>query len=122
MNIMDPNEMATIYTINVKEYECVQVTVDNIPRLINWLGNDLYAITNGQPIVIGNNEIANTDDASPVQGIMTNMLVVISNPVEQKLHVVAKGDWIVKDQDVGYLIYSDKIFKHRFTIGQQVED
>lgn len=81
----------------------------NLPEVMQWLADDFYALTAGDPITI-NHQVIALDKGEKSAEALANLLLVIHDPIANCYHVVTPGSWIIKDGDLGYSIMNDKRF------------
>lgn len=101
------------------EFYYVQVTKDNLPDVITFLGKDFVAITNGKAINYGGAKIqynANEEvepNPTDLANFLQGMVVFESNG---EIRVAVMGDYIVQDPLIGYIVIKphlfDQFYKH----------
>jgi len=100
----------------VTTFEAARFERDRIVEMIEWLGDDFYALTNGDPITIGDATFAR-DKSEPMKADGKPIgygILIVHNPTTNGLYAVVPGDWLVRDDQLGYLIMSDENFRKRF--------
>lgn len=86
---------------------------ESLTYIIPWLGRAFYALTNGDPIGIDGNIIrdkSKTDDSAP----LSNLMLIILDPITDRLIVVQEGYWIMFNDEDGYSVYTDDQIRTKY--------
>lgn len=108
---------ATVYVRRVREVHMAMryMGISNLPQIMEFLGEEFYALTSGRPVTINGQAItaAGYDGNDPFK----RLLLVIYDTIRQCYHVVEPDTWIIRDSDMGYTMMSDEKFQklYKFT-------
>ena len=85
-------------------------TRNNLLEVIDWLGGNFVAITNGGAVTISGATIQYGDDASKTLPGLGTGLLVIRNGMNNQLIAASVGSYIVEDPMLGYVVLSEESF------------
>lgn len=101
-------------TPKVQNMEAMQFLSVDILSIIQWLGADFYALTNGQEIGVKGHKIESaTRDIADLSYPLGNGIIVIYDQERLTVTAVPVNSWIVRDPVKGYMVMSsEKIAEH----------
>ena len=94
------------------------ISIYNMGDIMNWLGNDFYAVTKGDPIVINGQSISvkapENRNANDPYSPFDEMLLIIHDPIASCIRVIGRGMWVVRDPNLGYHVLTDDEFRKQY--------
>ena len=103
-----------------KVHSGMRFELGNVLDMISWIGEDFYALTNGDPVGIEGNLIkvnkADADQRTPVYPGMTHPTLIVKNTAVNQLLVITEGDWLIKEPGMGYQVFSDEVVRARYML------
>jgi len=121
--------VSTIRPLEVRHtaHEGVQFRLSNLFDILNWIGDDFYALTNGDPIgieghMISRNKSQVSGNDNPEINGMTHPTLVVSNKDTNRLLVVAEGEWLIKEPGMGYQVFTDDVVSQRYVMDKTTSE
>lgn len=122
-------DVSSIYHLEVRHsvHEGMQFRLPKLFDILNWIGDDFYALTNGDPVgveghKISRNKSQETGNVHPEINGMTHPTLIISDKVTNRLLIVAEGEWLVKEPGVGYQVFTDEVVSRRYVMDETISE
>lgn len=100
--------MAAVQLIpKMQAAEAMAFTYDNLGEVIQWLGSDFYALTDGSPVNLNGSTVRSnfvTEDGNRTQPFDQCLVIVFRNGSD--LAITSIGHYIIRDPVLGYRVMS----------------
>ena len=100
--------MAAVQLIpKMQAAEAMAFTYDNLGEVIQWLGSDFYALTDGSPVNLNGSTVRSNfvnEDGTRTQPFDQCLVIVFRNGND--LAITSTGHYIIRDPVLGYRVMS----------------
>lgn len=100
--------MAAVQLIpKMQAAEAMAFTYDNLGEVIQWLGSDFYALTDGSPVNLNGSTVRSnfvTEDGNRTQPFDQCLVIAFRNGND--LAITSIGHYIIRDPVLGYRVMS----------------
>lgn len=100
--------MAAVQLIpKMQAAEAMAFTYDNLGEVIQWLGSDFYALTDGSPVNLNGSTVRSnfvTEDGNRTQPFDQCLVIAFRNGSD--LAITSIGHYIIRDPVLGYRVMS----------------
>lgn len=100
--------MAAVQLIpKMQAAEAMAFTYDNLGEVIQWLGSDFYALTDGSPVNLNGSTVRSnfvTEDGTRTQPFDQCLVIAFRNGND--LAITSIGHYIIRDPVLGYRVMS----------------